>query len=57
MHLLAFGINFLPHTVNLILIIIFLTLLNLILLAHVSHHHTVTFRPTLFHSKLKRYFR
>jgi len=39
MHLLAFGINFLPHSVNLILIILFLTLLNLILQAHLSHHH------------------
>ena len=28
MHLLAFGINFLPHFVNLILVILFLTLLS-----------------------------
>jgi len=28
MYLLAFGINFLPHFVNLIMIILFLTLLN-----------------------------
>jgi len=31
MHLLAFGINFRPHSINLILIILFLTLLNRIL--------------------------
>ena len=31
MHLLAFGINFLPHSVNLILIILFLTLLIVII--------------------------
>jgi len=31
MHLLAFGISFLPHSVNIILIILFLTLLNRIL--------------------------
>ena len=37
--LLAFGINFLPHSVNLILIILILTLLNRILYAHLSHHH------------------
>ena len=35
MHFLAFGINFLPHSVNLILIILFLT----ILLALLPHHH------------------
>ena len=39
MHLLAFGINFLPHSVNLILIILFLTLLSRILLALLPHHH------------------
>ena len=39
MHLLAFGINFLPHSVNRILIILFLTLLNRILLALLPHHH------------------
>jgi len=39
MHLLAFGIYFLPHSVNLSMIILFLTLLNPILLAHLSHHH------------------
>ena len=39
MHLLAFGINSLPHSVNEILIILFLTLLNRILLALLPHHH------------------
>jgi len=39
MHLLAFGINFLPHSVNRILIFLFLTLLNRILLALLPHHH------------------
>ena len=41
MHLLDFGKNFLPHSVNLglILIILFLALLNRIVYAHLSHHH------------------
>ena len=39
MQLLAFGMNFLPHSVNLILIILLLSILNPILLAHLSHHH------------------
>ena len=45
MHLLAFGINFLPHSVNLILIILFLLfstefskLICLIITTAIAHH-------------------
>jgi len=39
MHLLALGINFLPHSINLILIILLLTLLIRIIYIHLSHDH------------------
>jgi len=54
MHLLAFGINFLflPHSINLILIILILTLLDPILLAHLSHHHHCHFPSLLLFSTL-----
>jgi len=58
MHLLAFGINFLPHFVNLILIILFLTLLNRIvskLICPIISPLSLSITPTLFHCKLKRY--
>jgi len=50
MYLLAFGINLLPHSVNLILIILFLTLLNRIVYAHLSHHHHCHCPPRLGYS-------
>ena len=47
MHPLAFGINFLPHSVNRILIILFPTLINRILLALLPHNRRRTWTSTL----------
>jgi len=48
MHHLAFGINFLLHSVNLVLIILLPTLLIPIIQAHLSHHHHLH-RPLHLH--------